>query len=551
MKNNTPAIHYQRKKMAATVRDVALVAIAVAVISFFHYRPLHLEALSQESFHIILRRLYYIPIIYAAFRFGIKGGLLTSLAVSTIFLPHALIAMGGLFEAGSLENLFDIVLYNIVALTTGAVVDARRRQQQRYREVLELNKEIENRETALRNMKAYTESILRSISSGVISVDQRGSIVTANPAAASIVARGEEDMVGFPLEKVFEGHGELVRAAELVLSGEQPRATLETELSSNGRPVSVAVRVTPHRSRGQTVGIVITLEDLTEVKNLTEQLLRADKLSGLGELVAGVAHEVRNPLGVIKASVQMMEQEMDDSCQDAELTHVMVQEIDRLDSVVNALLDFGRPSESQFGTVEPRHVIDEVVLLTKQFAKQQQIVVRVQCPEGLPDIRADEDRLKQIFVNLISNAIQSMPDGGSITIGALAEDGYLKISFTDTGIGISEEEQDRIFDPFHTTRAEGSGLGLSIVHRIVDAHNGFITVDSNPGDGSTFTVGLPLAHTRQAPAAQEAPAAAANKSAEPAAHAAARIDTEAETDTTSAAMTEDTAKSTPEDPADA
>ncbi|MFA5802657.1 MAG: ATP-binding protein [Thermoleophilia bacterium] len=488
----------QKPKTVAKLRDAILVSILVAVISYFHYRPVHLDYISHEAFHISLTRLYYIPIIYAAIRFGIRGGLLTSLSITALFVPYAFMSLGGFSESGSLENFFEVILYNVVAFTTGAVVDSRRRQQQRYEEVMELNKEIEDRETALRNMKAYTESILGSVSSGVISVDRRRQIVTVNPAAAHIMARDEEDMVAYPLEKIFDGHEELLRAAELVLSEEQNRATLEMELTSNGRPVTVAVRVTPHRSRGQTVGIVITLEDLTEVKDLTEQLLRADKLSGLGELVAGVAHEVRNPLGVIKASVQMMEQEMEMGCQDAELTHVMIQEIDRLDAVVNTLLDFGRPSKSRFEEVEPRHVIDEVVLLTRQFAKQQKIVVHKNYPDELPEIHADEDRLKQIFVNLISNAIQSMPDGGQITIDAAASEGYLKISFADTGIGITEEEKERIFDPFHTTRAEGSGLGLSIVHRIVDAHNGFIKVESRPGEGSTFIVGLPLAHSRPA-----------------------------------------------------
>ncbi len=491
------SINRSNIKVAAQIRDGVLVAIAVVVITYFHYYPPHLDFMTHENFHILLRRLYYIPILYAAFRFGIKGGLLTSLSVTALFVPHALMSMGGLFDSAALENLFDVILYNMMALITGAVVETKRRQAQRYEEVLKLNKEIEDRETAIRHMKAYTESILSSVGSGVISCDRRGIIVTVNPAARRLLARGEEDLVAFPLAKVFAGHEELARAAELVLAGDQDRATLETELEADGRPLTVAVRIAPHRSRGRNVGVVITLEDLTEVKDLTEQLLRADKLSGLGELVAGVAHEVRNPLGVIKASVQMLEQEMDQGCQDAELTHVMAQEIDRLDSVVNALLDFGRPSEAQFGPVDSARVLGEVVLLTKQFAKQQLVNVISEMPDGLPEIWADEDRLKQIFVNLISNAIQAMPGGGDLTINAAARDGYLRMLFTDTGTGIAPEEKERIFDPFHTTRAEGSGLGLSIVHRIVDAHNGFITADSEPGKGATFTVGLPLARSRE------------------------------------------------------
>lgn len=483
--------------LSAKVRDAILVAVTLALISYFHYFPLHLEFMSHDTFHILLRRLYYVPILYAAIRFGIKGGLLTSLVSSALFAPHAAEAMGGFIGPRSVDNLFDIILYNVVGVTTGLVSDARRRQALRFEEVVKLNKEIEDRETAIRHMQTYTQSILSSVSSGVISCDRRGMVVTANPAARRILARPEENIIGFPLSKIFEDHGELLRAARLVLSGEQKRATLETGISRDGRSLTVAVRITPHLSRGETVGAVITLEDLTEVKDLTEQLMRAEKLTGLGELVAGVAHEVRNPLGVIRASVQMMEQEMKEGCQSADLTHVMLQEIDRLDAVVNALLDFGRPAESQFGPVEPKHVLDEVVLLTKQFAKQQQVEVLTDYPDELPEIWADEDRLKQVFVNLISNAIQAMPDGGCLGVSATPRDGYLRVSFTDTGLGITEAEQARIFDPFHTTRPEGSGLGLSIVHRIVDAHRGFITVSSEPGQGSTFTVGLPLSSTAQ------------------------------------------------------
>lgn len=484
----------------AKIRDAAIVAIALALISYFHYFPLHLEFMVQDTFHILLRRLYYIPIIFAALRFGIRGGLVTSLLATGLFAPHAAESMGGFIGTTSVDNLFDVILYNVVGFTTGMVVDARRRQSLRYEEMVKLNKEIEDRETAIRHMQTYTESILGSVASGVISSDKRGIVVTANPAARRLLGLDVEDIIAFPLTSIFEGHAELLRAARLILSGDQDRAMLETSLEAprgDGRPLTVAVRITPHRSRGQTVGAVITLEDLTEVRDLTEQLMRADKLSGLGELVAGVAHEVRNPLGVIRASVQLMDQEMEANCASAELTHVMLQEIDRLDAVVSALLDFGRPSKSQFGTLSPRHTLDEVALLTRQFAAGHQVEVRKLYPDELPEIWADEDRLKQVFVNLISNAIQAMPDGGRLSIDAATQGGFLRISFTDTGAGIPAEEQARIFDPFHTTRAEGTGLGLSIVHRIIDAHNGFIRVDSEPGNGATFTVGLPMGGASQ------------------------------------------------------
>lgn len=487
----------QHQVRTGEIRDIAIIAASVALISFFLYRTIHLEFMSYDTFHILLKRLYYVPILYAALRFGLKGGLVTSLAVTLLFAPHATVPLGGLSSTGgSVDNLLEILLYNVVGFTTGIMVEVKRRLAHRYQEVLHLNRDIEERETAIRRIQAYTESILSSVSSGIISTDRRGNIVTANPAARRLLDRGEDDLIGFPLAKIFEGQRELLDTSEQILAEQRQRASLETVITAGGSDeLPVAVGITPHRSLGETVGLVISLEDLTEVKNLTRQLFRADKLTGLGELVAGVAHEVRNPLGVIKASVQMIDQELEESCKikATELTRVMVQEIDRLDAVVRALLDFGRPSESQFKPVDPGQVISEVLLLTQHFAHQQQVGVHKSFPDRLPEVQADPDQLKQVFVNLISNAIQAMPAGGELTLAATVRDNYLEISVTDTGAGIPEEEQERIFNPFHTTRADGTGLGLSIVHRIVDAHKGYITIESRVSEGSTFTVGLPLA----------------------------------------------------------
>lgn len=488
---------HPREISASTIRDIAIIAASTALITYFHFRPLHLAFMPQDTSHIIYRRLYYLPILYAAFRFGLKGGLITSLSITALFAPHAIRSMGGLFKGAAIDNFFDLVLYNVVAFTTGALVEAKRRQTHRYHEVVQLNRDIEERETALRQMKAYTDSIISSVSSGVISVDKRGNVVTVNPEAIRILSSSEADIIGFPIEQVFPGQKELLTAARRILDGEQARAVMETNLPKSSGVLPAAVRITPHLSRGLTVGIVITLEDLSEVRDLTEQLIRADKLSGLGELVAGVAHEVRNPLGVIRASVQMMQEELEDGCGSPDLTRVMLQEIDRLDSVVNALLDFGRPSESRFQHVSPQPALDEVVLLTRQFARQQKVRVKYDYDKALPEVWADEDRLKQVFVNLISNAIQFMPDGGDLVIKTFAERASLRISFADTGIGIPAEVRERIFDPFYTTRAGGSGLGLSIVHRIVDAHNGYINVNSKEGDGATFTVVLPLSKSNE------------------------------------------------------
>ena len=160
--------------------------------------------------------------------------------------------MGGLFKGAAVDNFFDLLIYNVVAITTGMVVDDKRRQAQRYQETLKLNREIEERETALRQIKAYTDSILSSISSGVISLDRRGNIVTANPEAMRILGRKESELVGFPLEKIFRNQERLVLAARRILNGEQQRATMEAELAGEGQVLTVAIRSEEHTSELQS-----------------------------------------------------------------------------------------------------------------------------------------------------------------------------------------------------------------------------------------------------------------------------------------------------------
>jgi signal transduction histidine kinase len=242
---------------------------------------------------------------------------------------------------------------------------------------------------------------------------------------------------------------------------------------------------------GRRLGAVVTVEDVSDVKALTEQLIRADRLAAMGELTAGVAHEVRNPLGIIRASVQLMEDAECSQERVEEAAEVIKQEIDRLDRVVKALLDFGRPAPPTMRAVSVSQVMEDVALFSRTFASRANVQIVEHYSDIAPDVVADPEQLKQVFVNLISNAVQAMPGGGTLTIETGAEEGFVFIRFTDTGPGISDGVRDKIFDPFVSTRDDGTGLGLTIVHRIVDEHDGHIEVTSEPGDGTSFTVWLP------------------------------------------------------------
>jgi len=242
---------------------------------------------------------------------------------------------------------------------------------------------------------------------------------------------------------------------------------------------------------------VVSIEDVSEVRALTDQLIRADRLAAMGELTTGVAHEVRNPLGIIKASVQLVEESGGDPKRMAEVTRVIKQEIDRLDHVIKALLDFGRPSAPALRPIDVGAVLDDVVLFTRRFAREASVAIEVERAEGLAPVMADADQLKQVLVNLVSNAVQAMGEtGGTIRVSAYHDARDVYISVADSGPGMAPEVMEKVFDPFFSTRDGGTGLGLTIVHRIIDQHGGHIEVASAPGAGTTFTVALPVAKER-------------------------------------------------------
>ncbi|MRR12180.1 PAS domain-containing protein, partial [bacterium] len=340
----------------------------------------------------------------------------------------------------------------------------------------------------------YTQSILRSITSGVLTVGPDGSVLTANLAAERMLGMREEDMVPRKLSVLFRDDGGLQSALDRIVHGRTPKLVTDVQAQTRGGR-TLHARVAMARMRdlgGREFGAVVTMEDVSEVKALTDQLIRADRLAAMGELTAGVAHEVRNPLGIIRASVQLVEDAGSDRARVAEATRVIKQEIDRLDRVIKALLDFGRPSHPTLRPIDIEDVVADVVLFTRQFAGQSQVEIETEYSAGIPLVSADPDQLKQVFVNLVSNAVQAMETtGGVIRIRVWDDDAFVFVSVSDTGPGIPPDTLAKVFDPFFSTKDSGTGLGLTIVHRIIDQHGGRIEVQSTPSTGTTFTVALP------------------------------------------------------------
>jgi two-component system, sporulation sensor kinase E len=451
-----------------------------------------------EQMHLLYQRLYYVPIIYAAYVFGRRGGVLVALVATVPFVIHTRSTLGNPMGSG-FASVLEIVSFFAVGLLFGAIRDTEENKTRDLRQLsLQLEdayKKLEERAIQLINIQDYTQSILRSITSGVLTVGPDGSVTTANPAAERMLGMSEFEMVPRPISLLFRTDGGISGDVEKVLAGRLPLALREATLTTSaGREVHVQSSTSRMRAVGGTVlGAVVTLEDVSDIKALTDQLIRADRLAAMGELTAGVAHEVRNPLGVIRASVQLLEDAQCDAARIHDAAEVIKQEIDRLDKVIKALLDFGRPSKPTLVRADLNELLQDVVLFTTRFARQSDVRIEQHLAEDLPFVDGDPDQLKQVFLNLVTNAVQAMEaQGGTITLTTRASGEYVQVSVADTGPGISPEDAPKVFDPFFTKRAEGTGLGLTIVHRIIDEHEGRIEVESSP-DGTVFDVTLPAA----------------------------------------------------------
>jgi two-component system sensor histidine kinase HydH len=234
------------------------------------------------------------------------------------------------------------------------------------------------------------------------------------------------------------------------------------------------------------------LKEQTDVLFQTEeQLRRADRLSALGELSAGMAHEIRNPLGSIKGAVEILRDDYSTDDAKYEFIRILVKETDRLNAIVQEFLGFARPKQPEFRLADVNETIESVLLLTAQEARRSRVGVEKKLDPSIGKRNLDAGLLKQAFLNMVLNAIQAMPNGGTLTVETGLRNGMLEVNIIDTGIGIPEENRKKLFSPFFTTKRNGTGLGLAITYRIIENHHGTIGVVSEPGKGTTFTVKIP------------------------------------------------------------
>jgi PAS domain S-box-containing protein len=333
-------------------------------------------------------------------------------------------------------------------------------------------------------------------------VDLGGKVLYWNEGAEQIYGYQKEEVMGKKLSQFLYPRDEKLRAEEEKLMDQFMARVRKGEVVPNvevkrqtkdGREIITSMTISPLRdSEGKIIGVSRICKDITDLKKAEERLILAERLSSLGELTAGVAHELRNPLAGIKINTQILSRKKDLPEMEKKLLNSTQEGIEKIQKIVDDMLHFAKPKASHFKEEEINEVVDKSLAILQAKLKKGNISSFFERGQELPKVRIDIHQIQQVLINLMLNSIQAMEKGGTLTLRTFSEDkGGVGVEVKDTGVGISRSHLKKIFDPFFTTKSEGTGLGLSITLKILENHGATIDVVSEEGTGSTFTIHLP------------------------------------------------------------
>ena len=367
-------------------------------------------------------------------------------------------------------------------------------------------------EQQIRELKNFNESIIQSIGSGLMTLDLNMKITSFNSSAEEILGYKADEVVGKQLEDILVKE-DLEKLLPILNGTEQSLMNREIDLTTkNNRKIHIGFTVTPRiDNRNRRVGTIIAFRDISQIKQMQAEVIRMDRLASLGVLASGIAHEIRNPLAGIKTVAQTLEEEIEQGDPKREYLARIIRQVNRMDELLRAFFSYARPRPPVRKFYRLHEIVHEVTALLKQRMEKNHIAFHESYEPDLPLIFVDFHQIQQVLINLFINAIDAMPEGGELrleakqtyeTIQRVDRRGrrfpvptrsmlYADVRISDTGIGISRDNLQKIFDPFFTTKSQGSGLGLSIVYRIIEEHRGDIQVDSVLGKGTTFRLLLP------------------------------------------------------------
>ena len=444
---------------------------------------------------------YIFPILAAAICLSRRSSLLLAGTSSILYGVLINIQLHQLMERAEFHSIMGIArdpgyalfqtFVNAIAFFVVALLGSHLAER-----LKETGRELEERRIDLRYLQSLHRDIVANIPSGVMTLDLDGRIVSFNPTAQRIVGLAAEEIEGRKWRDT--PFREMTRLEGFFASPAPDFGGLSQELEvrrHDGHSVLIGVNLTLMKaSDGELLGLVGIFQDLTDRRQTEARLRQADRLAAVGQLAAGLAHEVRNPLAAISGSIQLMKEE--GPAAPPHLLDIVLRETDRLKLVTGQFLDFAKPRQAPETQCDLVPLLrDTIVLLEKSCDGTSTVTFSFQGEAEPVMVAADPDQVKQVLWNLGLNAIQAMPGGGRLTFAIRRHvsyngAGWVAVELTDTGRGIPPGEVDRIFDPFYTTRSGGTGLGLAIVQKIIDNLGGRIEVVSREGDGATFKIYL-------------------------------------------------------------
>ncbi|MCK5235794.1 MAG: PAS domain S-box protein [Deltaproteobacteria bacterium] len=384
----------------------------------------------------------------------------------------------------------NMLAFFVVAYLAGHLVEKAER----------VEKELEDKEIDFGRLEELNRVVVDNISSGIMTVDENDRVTSFNNAATAITGYSLREVYYQDIGEVFKKFADSERWRDG--SGYNDEVEMN---SKDGKVIQVGYTVSTVQSKD--VDRIVIFQDLTGIKAMEEQLRRDEKLKGLGELAASIAHEIRNPLASISGSIQVLKKDLDLEGDSRHLMEIVVRETERLNALITDFLLFAKPAKGNRDPINVKDVIEEALRVFSHSPEAMGLDVRNNVRDDII-VLADRRQMSQVFWNLFVNAASAMPDGGILTVEAKSgrvedfmitsdEDlpgssGVVIITVSDTGGGIAAEDLQRIFDPFYSTRESGTGLGLSLVHRMIESHGGSIEVTSTIGKGTVFNVSLPL-----------------------------------------------------------
>jgi two-component system, NtrC family, sensor histidine kinase PilS len=445
--------------------------------------------------------LYFLPIIAAGSLQFRRGALTVALFSAVMYVglvvlqyQQILLVPAWMHATGqppALRVAIDVFAFFAVAFLAGSLAEGVRTAGVR----------LERASTEIANLQALNEHVINSLASGLITTDYDGRVITFNHAAEQITGHASGEAVGRNVSEVLQLPSGFVASLEADLDDAGLRRVDYAYHTGQATMIDMGLSATHLVTPSGPAGFLFNFQDVTKVKKLERDARIQHRLAAVGEMAAGIAHEIRNPLASISGSIQILRKDIEVNAEQGQLMDIVLRESERLNGIIRSFLAYARPQRFAIARLDLGRIIRDAALLLRNSGDLGEgHVIDVDLSPVEVWYEADEGQIRQIIWNLATNGIRAMPEGGHLRLSVAEEagvgpspvaDGHVVITVEDEGVGIPPDELDNIFQPFHGSFAKGSGLGLAIVHRIVSDYHGEIQVTSRPGAGTKVRVRLP------------------------------------------------------------